>query len=113
MCFTPLTLLRVQHSPISNSHSHSHGQARNDNATWISQDCCGAKAIVLTAGADTPWNVAAQLHPGMLGLEDAGRVTIPVMVLACERVLGVRKHVVFWGGGAGAWAVECEGGVGV
>lgn len=64
MCFTPLTLLRVQHSPISNSHSHSHGQARNDNATWMSQDCWGAKVIVLTAGA-------------------------------------------------GAWAVECEGGGGV
>ncbi|KAF5878781.1 putative dienelactone hydrolase family protein [Botrytis fragariae] len=46
--------------------------------------CWGGKVIAITSGPDSPWKVSAQLHPGMMDVEDAGKITIPHVVLASE-----------------------------
>jgi dienelactone hydrolase len=60
--------------------------------------------IALTSGADTPFKVSAQCHPGMIDPADAAKITIPMCVLASkeedvgeveafEKALVVEKHV--------------------
>ncbi|KAF7937861.1 uncharacterized protein EAE97_007657 [Botrytis byssoidea] len=46
--------------------------------------CWGGKVIAITSGANSPWKVSAQLHPGMMDVEDAGKIAIPHVVLASE-----------------------------
>ncbi|KAF7916015.1 uncharacterized protein EAE98_010870 [Botrytis deweyae] len=65
--------------------------------------CWGGKVIAITSGPESPWKVSAQLHPGMMDVEDAGKITIPHVVLASEeerkdmdayeKELKVEKHV--------------------
>lgn len=58
----------------------------------------------MTSGANTPFKVSAQCHPGMIAPEDAAKVTIPMCFLASEeestedveafsKALTVDKHV--------------------
>jgi len=38
----------------------------------------------LTSGADSPFKVSAQCHPGMIDAADAAKVTIPMCVLGSK-----------------------------
>lgn len=46
--------------------------------------CWGGKVTALTSGANTPFKVSGQVHPGGFSKDDAGKITIPHIVLASK-----------------------------
>jgi dienelactone hydrolase len=78
------------------------------------QFCWGGKVVALTSGADTPFKVSAQCHPGMIDPEDAAKVTIPMCILASKeedsaeveafaKALKVENHVETFGTQIHGW----------
>jgi dienelactone hydrolase len=63
--------------------------------SWaIAGYCWGAKIAALSSQADTPFKASAQLHPSLLELQDATKITIPHAVLSSmEEVPEVCTHL--------------------
>lgn len=44
--------------------------------------CWGAKVVSLSAGGETPFSVAAEVHPSMIDPVDGKNISIPIVILA-------------------------------
>ncbi|KAI9887900.1 MAG: hypothetical protein M1823_000288 [Watsoniomyces obsoletus] len=76
--------------------------------------CWGGKMVSITSGEGTPFKVAAECHPAMLDPEDAGEITIPLIMLASkdegaetvkafQEKLKVKNHVERFGDQIHGW----------
>ncbi|KAL9104873.1 MAG: hypothetical protein Q9187_008854, partial [Circinaria calcarea] len=46
--------------------------------------CWGGKILSLTSGPGTPFSAVAEVHPAMVDPSDAGRITVPLCMLASK-----------------------------
>ena len=61
-------------------------ESKNSNIkTWgIMGYCWGGKIVSLASGEGTPFKAAVEVHPAMVDPGDAGKVTIPLCMLASK-----------------------------